>query len=456
MTALLLLQVVFLALGAGSLAAFGIVRTRAELRARLPVAYLVGVAVGGIVAAHLALIQAGVGVTEIVVLAVLVWLVAWRRLRADGAAPRAPYDVVGVLAFLVALVALAHLTRMLETRPLYEWDGWAIWATKARAVFEFGGAYSPVFTTYPPVQHPIFLPAIEAIDFHALGRFDGTLVHVQLGLLGFGFAAALWSLLRERAEPWLAGLVVLALATATGFEQQLSTNYADVPLAIFVALGAVCLARWLAEGDPALAKLAALFLGTATLVKAEGLLFAAAALVAALAAGGRPRLRGTLYAALAVALILLPWRLYVAVHHLKNPEYTLGNAVNPVYLARHADRLWPAVRSVGGHAFSFDWGLLLPLALVAIALALWSARSRLAVYALLWTLLSFLGIVLVFWISVVPVELTLRWAAYRTVVALVVGAASLAPLLAAEMHERGEGGLLLARLRHQARLPAAE
>ena len=33
-----------------------------------------------------------------------------------------------------------------------------------------------------------------------------------------------------------------------------------------------------------------------------------------------------------------------------------------------------------------------------------------------------------FWISVVPVELTLRWAAYRTVASLVIGAAALAPL----------------------------
>jgi hypothetical protein len=49
-----------------------------------------------------------------------------------------------------------------------------------------------------------------------------------------------------------------------------------------------------------------------------------------------------------------------------------------------------------------------------------------------WALLSFAGIVLVFWISVVPVELTLRWAAYRTVGALVIGAAALAPLLAAD------------------------
>ena len=380
MTKLLLLQLLFLALGAGALPVLGIARDRAQLRERLPLAYLVGVALAGIVAAHLALLNAAVGVTELVVLAVLVWLVAWRRLRnapkpSDKVSQGRGRDVVGAIALVLALVLLAHVTHMLETRPLYEWDGWAIWATKARALYDFGGAYGPVFTTYPPVQHPLFLPALEAIDFHALGRFDGTLVHVQLGLLGFGFAAALWTLLRERVPAALAGLGVLAIVSATAFVKQLSTNYADVPLALFVALGAVCLARWLAEGDATLLPAAAIFLGAATLTKPEGLLFAIAAVVAALIAGGPARLRGTLLAGAAVALILLPWRIFTSAHHLKNPEYSLGNAVNPSYLYDHADRLGAALRSVAGHAFSFDWGLLVPLGLAAIVVALLAGRS---------------------------------------------------------------------------------
>jgi hypothetical protein len=331
-TRLLLLQLLFLALGAGALPVLGIARDRVQLRARLPLAYLVGVALAGIVAAHLALLNAAFGVTELVVLAVVVWAVAWRRLRrtpSNTVLQGGSRDVLGAILLLFALVLLAHVTHMLETRPLYEWDGWAIWATKARAVYDFGGAYVPVFTTYPPVQHPLFLPALEALDFHALGRFDGTLVHVQLGMLGFGFAAALWTLLRERVPAAFAGLAVLAIVSATAFVKQLSTNYADVPLALFVALGAVCLARWLSEGDKTLLPVAALFLGTATLTKPEGLLFALAAFVAALAAGGRPRLRGTLLTGAAVALILLPWRIFTSVHHLKNPEYSLGDAVNP-------------------------------------------------------------------------------------------------------------------------------
>ena len=151
MTKLLLLQLVFLALGAGALPALGIVHGPAQLRARLPLAYLVGVALAGIVAADLALLNAGVGVTELVVLTILVWLVAWRRLR--GSSGRVTQrskagvwvGIVGGIALALAFLLLAHVMHMLETRPLYEWDGWAIWATKARALYDFGGAYGPVF-----------------------------------------------------------------------------------------------------------------------------------------------------------------------------------------------------------------------------------------------------------------------------------------------------------------------
>jgi hypothetical protein len=440
MTRLLLLQVLFLALGAALLPVVGIARDRAALLARLPLAYMLGIAAAGIVVAHLALLGAAVGPLELAVLAVVLGVVAWRRSRPSDTSLRGRSgDRVGraggiaaAVVLLLALLLLAHVTRMLETRPLYEWDGWAIWATKARALYLFGGAYEPVFANYPPVQHPLFFPALEAVDFRALGRFDGTLVHVQLGLLGIGFAAALWTLLRERVPALLASVAVLAIVSASAFAKQLSTNYADVPLAIMVALGVVCLARWLADGERSLLPAAIVFLAAATLTKPEGLLFAAAALIAAIASGGRQRLRGTLVASAAVAALYLPWRIFASIRGLDNPEYSLGDALDPGYLVDRAERLGPALRSVAGHAFSLDWGLLLPLALAAVGAALLARRWRLAGFAAGWGVLSFAGIVLVFWISVVPIELTLRWAAYRTVASLVIGAAALAPLLAAD------------------------
>jgi hypothetical protein len=354
--------------------------------------------------------------------------------------------LVGGAAFVVALVLLAHADLAFSVRPLVEWDGWAIWGMKARALYDFGGVAHGVFTSqvYGPLQHPILLPALEANGFRSMGAFDGTLIHVQLALLAFGFAAALWALLRERVPTAFVGATILAIVAAESTLRQLAGNLADIPLAFFVALGVVALARALLEDGSGLLPVAAILLGAATLTKPEGLLYAGAALVAFVLIA---RTRASLLTVAAVALILLPWRIFVAVHGLKNPEYSFGDALSPAYLSDHSDRVRPAFAGVWHQVWSSGWGWLVPLALLAFTAALLAQRWRLTAFAAAWALLSFGGIVLVFWISVVPIELTLKWAAYRTVASLVIGAAALAPLLAGEALVREPGE------RHEGRLP---
>jgi hypothetical protein len=439
---LLFANVLYLVIGVALLPLLRIARTRAEVSARLGLAYMLGVAAIGALSAHLALIGVPVGLFELVVLALLAGVLAWRRVRRLSVGPRETLSlgvrwvgftsrVMGVASFLVALVLLGHAAHAYSVRPLVEWDGWAIWAMKARALYDFGGVAHGLFTTQPygPLQHPLLLPALEATGFRAMGAFDGTLIHVQLALLAFGFAAALWTLLRNRVPAALAGASILAIVAADSTLRQLVSNLADIPLAFFVALGVVTIARTLLEDDVSLLPVAAVMLGAATLTKPEGLLFAAAALVPFVAIA---RTRSALLTAGAVALILLPWRIFVATHHLRNPEYSFGDALSPSYLSDHSGRVRPAVAGVWHQVWSSGWAWLVPLALVAFAAALLAQRWRLAGFAAAWALLSFGGIVLVFWISVVPVELTLEWAAYRTVASLVIGAAALAPLLAGE------------------------
>jgi hypothetical protein len=445
---LLFANALYLVIGAALLPLLRIARTRSELYARLGLAYMLGVAATGALSAHLALLHVPVGRAELVVLAVLLVVPAWRVVRRF---PEQPSDtlslggervglasrVLGITAFVVALVLLAHAERAFSVRPLVEWDGWAIWAMKARALYDFGGVGHGVFTTQPyaPLQHPLLLPALEATGFRSLGAFDGTLIHVQLALLAFGFAAALWTLLRERAPAALAGAAILAIVAADSTLRQLASNLADIPLAFFVALGVVALARALLEDGSGLLPVAAVMLGAATLTKPEGLLFATAALVPFVLIA---RTRSSLLTAVTVALILLPWRIFVAVHGLENREYSWGDALDPSYLADHSARARPALAGVWHQVWSSGWGLLVPLALIAFAATLLARRWRLAGFAAAWALLSFGGMVLVFWISVVPVELMLKWAAYRTVASLVIGAAALAPLLAGEAWHEAE------------------
>ena len=443
---LLVAQVLYLAIGAGLLPLLRIAPTRALLLPRIGLAYFVGVAFAGILAAHLALFDAPLGLLELTILALVSLVLGWRRLRRTPSARprlRAPDSplawanaALGTLALGMLGVLLVHATRAFAARPLKEWDGWAIWATKAKALYEFGGVYDPVFTSYEPVAHPILLPSLEAIGFRAMGAFDGTLIHVQLIALAVGFVAALWSLLGDRVPLAVFGVGLLALMSASPVLAQLSTNLADVPLAFFVALGVVCLGRFVLAGEGWTLVAAALFLGAAMLTKSEGLLFAIAAFAAAatvVAASREWRRLGHVGLSAGAALaILIPWRIYLAANDLRNAEYRLSDALDPGYLADRSERVRPAVSRLWDELWSSEWGFLPLLALIAIAGALLAGRYRLAAFALLWPVLAFAGLLLVYWISVVPVELTLTWTAPRVVVSLIVAAAALAPLLVGE------------------------
>lgn len=466
MSGILLANALYLAIGVGLLPLLRIAGDRAELLARLPLAYLVGLASVGIVAAHLALVDVTLGLVELVVLAAVVLFLGLRRARAPAGArntvSRAPEPrwarAVGVAALLVALVLIGHAWATYELRPLLEWDGWAIWGTRARALYEFGGATGPVFTSevYLPLQHPLLLPSLEAIAYRAMGVYDPTLAHVQLALYAIGFLLAFVALLRDRVPFALVGLGALAILSAEPVLKQLSTNLADVPLAFFVSLGLLGLGRWLASREHWPLVAGALFLGAASLTKSEGLFFALAALLA-VAPFALGRLRELALAALAVGLIVLPWRLFVAVEDLPIVEYRFRDALSPGYLSDHSDRVEPALRGLGAEIFTWDWGLLVPFAAAAIVAAALARRSALAAFAALWAALAFAGLVLVYWISTIPIELALVWSGDRTIATIVVGAASLATLLAGEAlraaGKRPEGverRLLLPRPRQQA------
>jgi hypothetical protein len=445
LTGLLAAQLLYLAIGAGLLPLLRIAPNSEVLGRRIGLAYLAGVAVTGVLAANLALVDVSIGLLGLSLLAALSLALGMATLKRASAGERLGRShstferasgVVAAAASGVLLVLLAFATRIFAVKPLTEWDGWAIWGVKARALYDFGGAHGPVFTKYQPVTHPIFLPALEAVDHRAMGAYDATLVHVQLIALAFGFAAAMWSLLGERVPAGLVALGLLALLSATPVLTQLSSNLADVPLAFLCALGLVSLGRFLAAGESWTLVTAALFFGAAMLTKSEGLLFALAAFAAAALVlafgGGAKRLARLGIAALAAGALLVPWRVYLAIHDLRNPEYSISHAVAPSYLARHTERVSPAATRLWHELSSVSWGQLVPLAIASVLAALLAARYGIAAFAVLWALACFGGLVLIFWISVLPVELTLTWTAGRVVDTLVVGSASLALLLAGE------------------------
>ena len=432
--ALFAANVLMLGLGAGMMPLLGLARTPQQLLARLPLAYAVGLVTTGVFAAEMAVVGVPVGWIALAVVTVAVLVFGLRRLD------RAPWEPVppllhrlpslAVLATGVAFLAAA--TGLFAVKPLFETDGWLLWGLRARALYDFGHPVAPVFTSaqYPGLPYPLWLPALEAADFRFMGAFDGTLVHLQLAGLAIAFFGGAWVLLRSTSRPFLLATALLAIVTAPSVFNQLQTNFADIPLAMLIALGVAALATWSRTGEPGLLPVAALFLGAGAITKSEGGLFALAAFLAAAIVARRAQLRPLALAACVVGAIYLPWGLWISFHHVKARDYALSDLFSPSYLREHSDRVGPVVRELLFQIRAVPtWSHLVLFALVGLVGAFVLRRVRLAAFATAWLLLSFAGLVAIYWISWQPLANHLYNSADRTIDTLVIGAALLVPVL---------------------------
>ena len=398
----------------------------ALLRAPLGTAYLAGLAVVGIVSAHLALVHVSFGWTGLALLAAASVVVTWRVLPRRWVRPR--FSAWGLGGVALLLVFLVHAWPTFASKPLVDYDGWAIWGMKAKALYLLGWADPALFasTTAEPVHrdYPILLPSLEAVAARAMGSFDARLIHLQFLLFAVAGVAALHGLLRDRVQPWLLWPFLVALVAAPALSAQLLTAYADVPLAFLVAAGVVAAACWIDEPDWRNLALATLFFAAACLTKNEGIVFVVSALLGLLVA--TRRWRPLLLSALAVELVLLPWQIWLAIHHIHSDtvisvdSLDLGQpGIGPVSLWRLSRR-----------AFDLhQWPLLLALFVVALVLA---RRSRVAWFAGVWAFVSMCGLAGIYVVS------DLEWSSYldfsgdRIIDSVVVGATALTPLLASK------------------------
>jgi hypothetical protein len=435
--ALVGVQLLLFVLGIGLLPMLRLATTRRELLSRLPLAYPLGLAAGGILAADLAVVSVPVGGIALPVLAIGSLALGLRRLPPGPGRTWARPSLPAVAAHVLLVVIVGFgidAVRNFAIDPLRETDGWAIWGLRARALFDFGHPVAPVFTdpdaSYQALQHPLLLPALEAVDSRFMGTFDPTLLHLQCFCFGVAFVVGGWYLLRSHTSLVLLAAVLLAAVTAPTFYNQLSTNLADVPLALFVALGVATLATWLRTGAEGLLPAATLFLAASALTKNEGEVFALTAFLAAAAVGGRARLRPLAIGAAAVLAIDLPWRIWIWANHVKIAEYSISNLVNPGYLWHHRDRVGPSISQLWFEISSRgSFSYVVPLAVFGLVGAFVLRRYREAGFAALWLLLSFAGLVAIYWISTKSLSSHLSDSADRTIDSLVFGGALLVPAL---------------------------
>jgi hypothetical protein len=430
--------------GLGLLPWLGVARSWRQLLARCGLGYLCGLLVVGILAAHLALVHVTFGWPALALAASIsavsgAWHLRGSK-RPKWTRPRWP--AVAAVGALTAL--LVEYARAFAVAPLDRYDAWAIWALKGHALYAFGWADPAVIAgseyRFANLDYPLLLPSLEAVDFHAMGAFDTRLLHLQFLLFLVAGLAALGTVLAGRVHRLPLWALLGAVALAPAVFDQLLTAYADLPLALVFAVGVAAAARWLLTDERWALAVATLCFAGALLTKNEGTLFVAAAF-AGLFAAGYARWR-VLALALAVDVaLLLPWKLYVRAHHLSDINYNLADSFHP-----HKLGVGPiAFRTLAGEMLDpRQWGLLAPIFLVVLTLAVLRGERALALFAALTVLLSWLGLSWIYVISHFEYSSYLGSTKRRVVASVVLAAAALIPLLASGRTESDQRELLVA------------
>jgi hypothetical protein len=388
---LVVLNVFFLLVGVGVLWGIRGWRWWTELVRLAGLAYLLGLA--SLMVLMTAELTVGIPVTTATILFDGVLLVAagiafrgyrggtWPRLVPEGW--RFPRLSVFVALFLAGIAV--YLEGMFRSERLAgvvnEFDSWAFWMPKAEWIYFFGHLDRRVFELLPNGSYPIGLSTVQAAAFHSMGSADTTSLHTQYWFVGAGFVAAAAGLLVERAHATILVPVLLAVLVAPSLVAREMTTYADVPLGYFVAASVLLVALWVQHREPWKLGCATVLLAAAMSTKREGMLFAAAILVAAFVASwgdGRRAWRPLLLSGAAALALTLPWRIWFTAEGIPSDAPTTG------YLGsfRQLDRMLPSVRLVIRTLFDQGmWPFVAGIAVAAVALAALASAWRLVAYA---------------------------------------------------------------------------
>jgi hypothetical protein len=442
------LNLLFLVSGAGVLWALRGWSAWSELLRLLGVAYLLGVATVGLIAAELLAVGATLSVGLIVGVSAVVTaagLAAGRLLGrrrpplASGRARPEPYLAVGVLAAAISVVTLEAFFRVARLQPVVGWDVWAAWGQKGKAIYFFGGLDEQLFRGLPGATYPVLVPALEGMAFFLMGAPDTVTLHLQFWFLLAGMTTAVAGLLRPQVPlvlvwPFLALMLVMPDLLRNALNPQ-----ADWPLHFFFAPAALCVALWVLRDEGWLLPVAAIFLAAAMSTKREGLLLALCLLVAACVVtwGRRRQAWPRLLAVGAGAFVAtIPWRLWYGARDLR-AEWTPSG---PGRLLEDLERLPPSLREMLELLLDYDrWLLVAPLGVAAAAVALLAGRRALPLLYLLTLGLAIVVLAVVLWAH--PGVPTDTWALSpmpRVVASLVLLSVAFAPLLLAQALERGE------------------
>jgi hypothetical protein len=171
-------------------------------------------------------------------------------------------------------------------QPLYPWDAWIQWATKARVWFHFRRivpfvgvdqwlAAKGAFYTDASPGYPATVPLWQVFSSVVLRRWDDVLMNIPWWMLGLAFPIALYGALRRMRFDALGALVGAALiATVPLIDVHIAlAGYADLPMAAYFTLAALALLQAFERRERGDAVLAIVFAIACPMIKTPGIVW---------------------------------------------------------------------------------------------------------------------------------------------------------------------------------------
>jgi hypothetical protein len=439
----------FLAAGAGIGRALGLWRSPRELVGVLAVVYLIGVAAAGIAASWALVAGLDLAPWQVVAGCAVLAATGLRPARPAGPVLPEPGPPARIVRALQAAVGLVVVLLLVDAafRPLAEWDAWAMWTMKAKAISLLGGLDAGVFAGVPyhhlHLDYPLLLPAVEAIGFRFMGAIDTQVIHVQAALLTAALLVSLPRLLAGRVPAAVAWGSALLIGVAPSLIDQAGAGLADAPLAVFFAMAAVCAWRWLTEGRRELLVLTALFAAAVLATKREGTPFVAMLILVVIVAAGRGRRREAAAAGAVSLATAIPWQLWLHANGVdtSHGEIPYAKVVDPGYLAGRLGRIPTGAGSLVWHALQPGaWLVIVPAAALTVVLAARGGERRTAVFVAAVACLVLASTVWAYWVGRPSLHYYLQHSARRVVTTPVVLLGAFLPVLCVAAARRRPGG----------------
>jgi hypothetical protein len=207
---------------------------------------------------------------------------AFRTMRAPDLASEQRLLWLAILAWLALRFGLL-LIEVLR-RPLYPWDAWTQWATKARVWYELrtivpfgteaawlaapaGSVYYDAAPNYPGT-----VPLTQVWSATLLGRWDDALINLPWWLTAVAFGLALYGFLRQQRIGKLVALIGtwLALSLPILDAHVALAGYADLAMSTYFTLAALASLRFVRTRDRADLVLAIALAAACVLIKNPG------------------------------------------------------------------------------------------------------------------------------------------------------------------------------------------